>query len=308
VEVLATTDPATSRLEHHQAIRESGWSGRIVPTFRPDGVVNLNSEGWRNNINLLSEVTGIDVADYPTFIAALEKQRAWFKQIGATATDHAALTPYTEHLSASEANAIFQTALKGNSSEQEATRFTGHMLLEMARMSSEDGLVMQLHVGAYRNHNPLVYEHFGSDMGGDIPSTSEFTRNLKPLLDRFGNHPNLTIILFNLDESTYSRELAPLAGFYPVLRLGPPWWFYDSLNGMRRFLDSVIETAGLYNTVGFNDDTRAFASIPARHDLWRRVSADWLAGLLVRGIIDEEDAAEMIVDMAYGLAKRAYKL
>jgi glucuronate isomerase len=175
-------------------------------------------------------------------------------------------------------------------------------------MSSEDGLVMQLHVGSHRDHNPAIYQKFGRDMGADIPITAEFTRNLKPLLDRFGNHPNLTLVLFNLDESTYSRELAPLAGHYPILKLGPPWWFYDSINGMIRFLDGVVETAGLYNTAGFNDDTRAFASIPARHDLWRRVSADWLADLVARHIIDEEDARAMIVEMAYGLAKRAYKL
>jgi len=137
---------------------------------------------------------------------------------------------------------------------------------------------------------------------------AEFTRNLKPLLDRFGNAANLTLILFNLDETTYGRELAPLAGHYPALRLGPPWWFFDSLNGIRRFFDTVVETAGLYNTVGFNDDTRAFPSIPTRHELWRRAACDWVAGLVVRGIVDEEDASEMAHDLAYGLAKKAYRL
>ncbi len=191
---------------------------------------------------------------------------------------------------------------------EDAQRFTGHMLIEMARMSSEDGLVMQIHVGSFRNHSPDVMARFGRDKGTDIPLAAEFTRNLKPLLDAYGTQPGLTIILFNLDETTYSRELAPLAGVYPVLRLGPPWWFFDSLNGIRRYFDDVMETAGVYNTAGFNDDTRAYPSIPARHDLWRRASADWLAGLVVRHIIDEEDAQAMIVDMAYHLAKDTYRL
>jgi glucuronate isomerase len=308
IEVLATTDAATDTLAHHQAIRESGWSGRIIPTFRPDTVINLDADNWRENIQQLSAVSGIDVRDYRSYISALEERRAYFQSLGATATDHAALTAYTEALSDAEAENIFQRALKGEASADDARRFTGHMLIQMARMSADDGLVMQLHIGSHRNHNPLIFQGFGRDMGADIPTTSEFTRNLKALLDRFGNHPSLTVILFNLDETTYSRELAPLAGHYPILRLGPPWWFFDSLNGMRRFFDEVVETAGIYNTAGFNDDTRAYPSIPARHDLWRRASADWLAGLVVRGIIDDEDAAEMAVDLAYRLAKQTYRL
>jgi glucuronate isomerase len=182
------------------------------------------------------------------------------------------------------------------------------MLIQMARMSVDDGLVMQIHIGSFRNHNPFIFQNFGRDMGADIPVTSEFTRNLKPLLDTYGTAKNLTIVLFNLDETTYSRELAPLAGHYPVLRLGPPWWFFDSFNGMKRFFDTVVETAGIYNTAGFNDDTRAYPSIPARHDLWRRACADWLAELTVRGLIAEEDAADMVTAMAYSLAKQTYRL
>ncbi len=308
IEVLATTDAATDTLEHHQAIRASGWKGRVIPTFRPDGVVNIDTEGWRDNVRRLSEVSGINVVGYHSYIAALEQRRAFFRQIGATATDHAAQSAYTEPLSDQDADSIFQRALKGETSTADATRFTGHMLIEMARMSSEDGLVMQLHVGSFRNHNPLIFERFGRDMGADIPIAGGFTGHLKPLLDAFGNDPRLTLVLFNLDETTYSRELAPLAGHYPALRLGPPWWFFDSFNGMRRYFDAVVETAGLYNTAGFNDDTRAYPSIPARHDLWRRASADWLAGLVARDLIDEDDAHEMAADMAYRLAKRTYKL
>jgi glucuronate isomerase len=308
IEVLATTDAATDTLDQHQAIHASGWNGRVIPTFRPDAVVNIDTEGWRANIDRLSAVSNIDVSDYPAFVQALEQRRVFFQQMGATATDHAATSPYTERLSDAEASAIFGRALAGKASAEDARRFTGHMLVEMARMSSEDGLVMQLHAGSDRNHNPVIFERFGRDMGADIPLAAEFTRNLKPLLDAFGTHPGLTLVLFNLDETTYSRELAPLAGHYPALRLGPPWWFFDSVNGMTRYLDAVVETAGIYNLAGFNDDTRAYPSIPARHDVWRRVCADWLAGLVTRGIVDEEDAYDMAVDLAYGLAKNTYRL
>jgi glucuronate isomerase len=308
IEVLATTDAATATLEDHRRIRESGWKGRIIPTFRPDAVVNITMGDFAENIQLLSQVSGVNVTSYRTYIAALEQRRHFFKEMGATATDHAALTAYTGLLSGGEADAIFQRALQGEASAEDAHRFTGHMLIEMARMSVEDGLVMQLHVGSSRDHNPVLLERFGRDMGADIPTASEFTHNLKPLLDLYGRERDLTIILFNLDETTYSRELAPLAGHYPALRLGPPWWFFDSWNGIQRYFENVVETAGIYNTAGFNDDTRAYPSIPVRHDLWRRASADWLAGLAVRGIVDEDDAAEMIVDMAYRLAKQTYKL
>ncbi|MCI0397485.1 MAG: glucuronate isomerase [Chloroflexi bacterium] len=308
VEVLCTTDAATDRLAHHQAIRDSGWPGRILPTFRPDAVVNLDTEGWRDHVLALGEVSGIEVTDYRSFIHALEQRRAFFKDMGAKATDHAARSAYTSELSPSEAARLFQRALKGQAGDEDAFRFTGHMLLEMARMSVEDGLVMQLHVGAYRNHNEAIFHRFGRDMGADIPVQAEFTHNLRPLLNKYGNDTRLALILFNLDETTYGRELAPLAGHYPAVKLGPPWWFFDSLNGIRRFFDEVMETAGLYNTAGFNDDTRAFPSIPARHDLWRRAGADWLAGLVVRGVVDMAGGREMARALAYDLAKAAYRL
>ncbi len=308
IEALCTTDVATDPLDHHRAIRESGWPGRVLPTFRPDAVVNVDTPGWRANVEALSEVTGIEVNSYRAFIQAIENRRAYFKEMGAVATDHAALTAYTGELSDREAEAIFQRALKGQATAEDATRFTGHMLMENARMSIEDGLVMQFHPGSYRNHNRFIFDRFGPDMGCDIPIQAEFTRNLRPLLNKYGNDGRFTLILFTVDETTYSRELAPLAGHYPAVRLGPPWWFFDSLNGMTRYFEQITETAGLYNTAGFNDDTRAFPSIPARHDLWRRASANWIAGLVVRGIVDMNDAEEMIHDAAYRLAKRAYKL
>lgn len=307
IEVLATTDAASDPLEYHKAIRESGWQGRVVPTFRPDGVVNLDRPDWKENLNALGEICGYEISSYRKLIQALEERREFFRSMGATATDHAALTPFTCQLADDEVEAIFQRALRGAATADDATRFTGHLIVENARMSTEDGLVMQFHPGSYRNHNPVIFERFGYDKGCDIPIRSDFTQGLLPLLGRFGNDTRLTMILFTLDETTYARELAPLAGHYPALRLGPPWWFHDSLNGMQRYRDQVMETAGLYNTVGFNDDTRAFPSIPARHDLARRVDANWIAGLVVRGIIDLDDAEEMIQDAAWRLAKQAYK-
>jgi len=308
IEVLCTTDAATDPLEHHQAIRASGWPGQIRPTFRPDAVVNLDSEGWAGQIDALSQVSGITVNSYHSFIQALENRRAFFKKMGATATDHAAVAPYTAQLSAQEAESIFQHALKGQATPDEARRFTAHMLIEMARMSVDDGLVMQIHPGSFRNHNRQVFRQFGPDKGADIPLPTDYTRGLHALLNQYGNERNLTIILFTLDETAYGRELAPLAGHYPALKLGPPWWFYDSWNGMHHFFDQVMETAGIYNTAGFNDDTRAFPSIPARHDMWRRACANWVAGLVVRSIVDMDDAQEMVHALAYGLAKQAYRL
>lgn len=308
IEVLATTDAATDTLQYHKAIRESGWGGRIIPTFRPDGVTNLDAPGWRQNIDSLSAVSGVAIGDYRSFITALEQRRDYFRSMGATATDTSPATPDTTPLEPADAEAIFQRALRGKATAADVARFAANILFEMARMSVEDGLVMQLHPGVSRNHNPQVFARYGADKGFDIPIQAEYTRNLMPLLHAFGNHPQLSLILFTLDETTYARELAPLAGAYPVIKLGPPWWFHDSWNGMRRYFDQVMETAGLYNTSGFNDDTRAFLSIPARHDVWRRASANWVAGLLVRKLIDRQEAESMVVNLSVGLAKKAYRL
>ncbi len=308
IEVLCTTDAATENLEHHQLIRESGWNGRILPTFRPNQLVNINQPGWKKNIQIFSEICGYEINSYPRFIQAIEERRQFFKDHGAIATDHATETAFTTDISPLNREKIFQRALKGTITPAETKLFSGHMMMEFARMSIEDGLVMQWHVGSYRNHNMPLYAAFGPDIGADIPLQTEFTRSVKPLLNRFGNETRFQLILFTLDETTYARELAPLAGHYPALKLGPPWWFHDSSNGIARYFDQVMETAGLYNTAGFNDDTRAFLSIPVRHEVWRRASVNWVAGLLVRGLVDENDAQEMVVELGYNLAKRAYRL
>lgn len=308
VEVLCTTDAATDTLENHKRLREEGWNGRVRPTFRPDAVVNLDTQGWRQSVVELSEVSGVDVTSYRSFVEALEERRVFFKEMGAVATDHAVLTPRAERMPEAEADRLFARALRDEITSEDAERFTAHMLMELARMSAEDGLVMQLHAGSLRNHNEAVYERFGPDKGADIPVATEWTRHLRPLLNEYGSDPRFRLIVYALDESTYSRELAPLAGHYPALTLGAPWWFFDSPFGIRRYLDAVVETVGIYNLAGFNDDTRAFASIPSRHDVWRRVSCDWLAGLIMIGVVDEEDARDMARELAYGRAKDAYRL
>jgi len=308
IEVLCTTDDAADPLEMHKAIRDSGWKGRVIPCFRPDAAVNIDAPGWRGALDALGKAAGLDIRSFRNFIQALENRRAYFKTMGAKATDHAVIEAFTAELTAAEAETLFQRALQGKPEPDDARRFSAHMLMEFARMSVEDGLVMQLHAGALRDHNDAVYTRFGTDKGCDIPVAGEFTRGLRPLLNKFGNDPRLTLVLFTLDEATYSRELAPLAGHYPALRIGPAWWFHDSLNGMTRYREQIVETAGLHNTAGFNDDTRAFPSISARHDLSRRVDANWIAGLVVRGLVPLEDAEEMIRDTAYRLAKKTYRL
>jgi len=308
ISLLSTTDAASDNLDAHIAIRASGWDGRIIPTFRPDAVVNLNAPNWRKNIYDLGQACGFEISDYGTFIRALEERRQYFKSMGATATDHACLSPLTDEMSEREASEIFQRALAGKAGTEDSIRFTAHMMMEMARMSIEDGLVMQLHPGSLRNHNHFIFTRFGLDKGCDIPVQTEFTRNMQPLLNKYGNDTRLKLNLFTLDESAYTRELAPLAGHYPAVKLGPPWWFHDSLNGMARYFDQVMETAGLYNTCGFNDDTRAFCSIPARHDVWRRASANWVASLVARHLVGLNDGLEMMQALAVGLARDAYNL
>jgi glucuronate isomerase len=308
IEVLTTTDSPLDPLESHKAIRASGWKGRILPTFRPDSVVDPEFAGFAANIAKLGEMTGEDTSTWTGYLNALAKSRARFKQLGCTATDHGHPTAQTADLSATEAAALYGKVLGGKSTADEQELFRAQMLTEMARMSLEDGFVMQIHPGSVRNHNRLIYERYGRDMGADIPRPTNYVDALRPLLNKFGNEKNLTIILFMLDESTISRELAPLAGHYPCLRLGPPWWFHDSPEGMMRFREQATETAGFYNTVGFNDDTRAFLSIPARHDVARRVDCAFLGRLVAEHRLDEDEAFEVAHDLAYGLAKKAYKL
>ena len=308
IEVLATTDAAVDSLEYHQAIKASGWKGRVMPTFRPDAVTDAEYPGFRDNLQRLGEVAGIDVSNWKGYLAALRSRRAYFIKNGATATDHGPVSAMTTDLSLVEAERLYQRILSGRTDAGDLELFRAQMLTEMAGMSVEDGLTMQLHPGSVRNYNQPVYEKFGRDKGADIPSSTEYVHALRPLLSKYGNEPNLTLILFTLDETTYSRELAPLAGHFPSVKLGPPWWFHDSPEGMMRFREMATETAGFYNTVGFNDDTRAFLSIPARHDVARRVDCAFLARLVAEHRLDEAEAFEVVKDLTVNLVRKAYKL
>ena len=308
LEVLATTDSPLDSLADHQAIRESNWKARILPTFRPDPVVDPEFEGFTANIAKLGEMTGEDTLSWHGYLNALRKTRVRFRQLGCTAADHGHPTPRTANLANLQASELYQRVLAGDAEAQQLELFRAQMLTEMARMSLEDGLVMQIHAGIARNHNRALFERYGRDLGADIPMPTNYVEALQPLLDQFGNERDLTIILFTLDESTYSRELAPLAGHYPCLRLGPAWWFHDSPEGMMRYRERVTETAGFYNTAGFNDDTRAFVAIPARHDVARRVDCAFLAKLVAEHRLDEDEALEVAESLAYKLVKQAYKL
>jgi len=303
IECLSTTDPAGAPLDAHREL-----APRIRPTFRPDAVVALDAPGWRDALAQLEASVGRDLGDYASFLDALAERRAAFKDVGATATDHAATSTDTTRLSPADATRLFARALAGDVSAEEARAFEAHMLSEFARMSLDDGLVMQLHLGSFRDHNAPLAARFGRDLGADIPVAADWTRGLQPLLEACGNEPSFTLILFTLDESTYSRELAPLAGHYPAVLLGCPWWFHDSPLGIDRFLDRVVETAGIRNLAGFVDDARALTTLPARHDLWRRRTSGWLARRVAAGFATEDEARRIARELAYDLVKRAYRV
>ena len=308
IEFLATTDTTLDTLDDHVKIAGSGWSGRVVPTFRPDDVVDADHPQFAANLDLLAEMTGEDTTAWPGYLAAIRARRAAFIDAGATASDHGHPTANTADLSATEAAALFGRLRSGSAEPGDAELFRSQMFVELAAMSLDDGLVLQMHCGSWRNHNPTVWERFGPDTGADIPTRIDYVGGLKPLLDRFGNEPGLTIVVYTLDETTYSRELAPLAGHYPALRLGPPWWFHDSPEGIGRFRRQVTETAGFANTVGFNDDARSLLSIPARHDMARRLDAGYLARLVAEHRLTEDEAMSVAVALAHDLARGAFKV
>lgn len=308
IELLATTEGPHESLEHHEAIRASGWPGKVVTAYRPDAVIDCEHEQFTDALAAFADLTGQDVHDWKGYLDAHRLRREAFKAVGATSTDHGHPTAATADLAPAAAEALFRKVVGGQACAAEAELFRAQMLTEMAAMSLDDGLVMQIHPGSFRNHNRALYDSHGRDKGADIPVATEYVRALKPLLDRFGNDPRLGLIVFTLDESAYARELAPLAGHYPCLKLGPAWWFHDSPEGMRRFREQTTETAGFYNTVGFNDDTRAFLSIPARHDVARRVDCAFLARLVAEHRIELWEARETAVDLAYRLPKAAYRL
>jgi glucuronate isomerase len=308
IEAISTTESAIDDLKWHRIIRDSEWDGRVITAYRPDAVIDPEFSGFAENVEKLGEMAGEDATTWQGYFAAHRNRRAYFKEFGATSSDHGHATARTEDLPQNVAAALFDKALRDVCTEDEADAFRGHMLTEMARMSLDDGLVLQIHPGSARNQSDGIMARFGRDKGYDIPTRTDYVHALRPLLNAVGERSDLTIILFTLDETSYARELAPLAGVYPALKLGPPWWFHDSYEGMTRFREMVTETAGFYNTVGFNDDTRAFCSIPARHDVARRVDCAFLANLIATGRLAEDEAFEVAHDLAYRLAKQVYRL
>ncbi|MBA8823730.1 glucuronate isomerase [Saccharopolyspora lacisalsi] len=309
IEVLATTDDPADDLRHHRALAEDPtWHGRVVPTFRPDSYLDATNPEWPRALDRLAAAGGIDTGDYRGTLRALESRREFFRENGATTTDHSAPDARMEFLDEAEASRLFDAARAGTADTEEAATLSRHLLGEMARMSSEDGMVLALHTGSGRNHHPETLRRYGPDTGHDIPLAAEFTRSLRPMLERFGTHPRFRTVVFTLDETVFSRELAPLAGFYPSVYLGAPWWFLDAPRAMRRFRDAVTETAGFHRTSGFIDDTRGFCSIPARHDTARRVDAAHLAGLVAEHLIDEDAAAEVLHDLVVRQPREAFRL
>ena len=308
IEVISTTDTATSDLQYHAKLAADGLNERVFPTFRPDAVAYLDRPTWRTDIAGLAQMSGIDTTSYDGFLDALRSRRGAFVEAGARATDHGHLLADTTPMDTSVARELYSRVLGGaEANEAEVVAFAANMLYQMAAMSCEDGLVMQIHPGVLRDHNSAIWRTYGSDKGYDIPIQTEFTRALRPMLDQFGTDPRFRVILFTVDETVYSRELAPIAGTYPSVRLGAPWWFLDSPEGMRRFREAAVETAGFYNTSGFVDDTRAYASIPARHDLFRRVDAGYLARLVLEHRLSLAEAVETAIDLTYNLPKESYR-
>jgi glucuronate isomerase len=311
IETLATTESPLDDLSAHAKLAADGWGGpggRVITTFRPDDLVDLDWPGWTDRVGRLGEITGEDTSTYPGYLAALRARRAAFRAAGATSSDHGHPTAQTLDLTPAEAAALYDKGLRGTATPQDAEAFRAHMLVAFADMSIDDGMVMQLHPGATRNHNTHLHHTHGRDIGGDIPHRVEFTHALRPLLDKHGNDPRLRLVLFTLDETTWSRELAPLAGGYPAVYLGAPWWFLDSPEALLRFRRATTETAGYANTAGFVDDTRAFCSIPARHEIARRTDAAYLAHLVADGRLPQSEAEDTITDLGYHLPKRVFRL
>ena len=309
IEVLATTDDPIDDLAAHRALAaDPTFLGRVLPTFRPDRYLDPRTTGWAANVEALLSAAGISGLNYKNFIAALENRRAYFIANGAVSADHGVQEPYTCILAEATATASFEAALVGTASPQQLRDFAGHMLAESARMSASDGLVMTIHAGVLRNHSSATFAKFGADTGHDIPVAAEFTNNLRPLLEAYGLEPKLTLILFCLDENVWNREIAPLAGFYPSVRVGAPWWFFDAPDAAMRFREKTTEISGFYRGSGFIDDTRAFLSIPARHDMARRVDSAYLARLVVAGRLTIQQAQDIAVDLVTTVPRAAFKL
>jgi glucuronate isomerase len=307
--VLATTDDPLDSLASHKAIaQDPTFHGRVLPTFRPDAYLNVAHPEWQANVDRLIAAAGDGGTGYAGYLTALQNRRRYFVEHGAVSADHGVRTPATLKLDDGAAAKLFDRARAGRATAQDRDDFEAHMMYQMARMSVEDGLVMTIHPGSYRNHHQPTFNAYGADTGHDIPFAVNYTEAIRPLLQDFGTAKDFHLVLFTLDETVFSRELAPLAGFYPSVFLGAPWWFLDAPDAMLRFRSAVTETAGFSRSSGFIDDTRAFCSIPARHDASRRIEASFLARLVAEHRVSEERAHKLIVDIVDGSPRRVFKL
>ncbi|MEZ2391228.1 glucuronate isomerase [bacterium RCC_150] len=309
IEVLATTDDPLDELASHKAIAaDPSFHGRVLPTFRPDSYLNIAHPTWNTNVERLIETAGGGATGYAGYIKGLENRRRYFVDHGAVSADHGVRTPATLKLDDDAAGRLFELARSGKATTQDRDAFEAHMMYQMARMSVEDGLVMTIHPGSFRNHHEPTFNAYGADTGHDIPVAINYTEAIRPLLQDFGTAKDFHLVLFTLDETVFSRELGPLAGFYPSVYLGAPWWFLDAPDAMLRFRSAVTETTGFSRSSGFIDDTRAFCSIPARHDASRRIEASFLARLVAEHRISEDRAHEIIVDVVDSAPRRVFKL
>lgn len=308
IEILCTTASATDPLLHYRTLSQGAWAGRVLPVFRPDKLLWTAHPDWLPELHKLAAQTSGPITRMRAFLDALRQRRHEFKRLGCVATDHGCERPYTERLSSKAADDLFSLALKGKITIAESIRLQGHLLIEMAKMSLEDGLVMQIHTGSYQDHNGELLVRFGPNKGADLPLATEFTSNLKPLLGVVGNEPAMKLVLFSLDETAYGRDLGPLAGHYPAVFVGAPWSFHNGPKGLMRYFDQVVETAGLCNTAGFQDHARSVGTLAARHDLWRRIACRWLANLELEGRLSHAQARSMLGDLANGRARKVYGL
>jgi len=309
IDVLATTDdPMDDLAVHAELAADADFRGRVLPTFRPDAYLDPAGPAFRSSVERLTASHGTATDDFRGYLEALEARRAHFIAHGAVSADHGVVEPYTVDLADDEAAALYRRAVAGDLDAAGIREFRGNMLLRMAGMSARDGLVMTIHPGVHRNHSTATFDRFGPDTGHDIPLATTYTQNLRPLLEKHGLDKGLQIVLFTVDETVYSREIAPLAGFYPSVFIGVPWWFLDAPDAVLRFRSAVTETAGFYRGSGFIDDTRAFLSIPARHDMARRLDSAFLARYVGEGRISRAQAERIAVDLVTTVPKKAFKL
>jgi len=309
IAVLATTDDPASDLSAHQLLAaDPDFAGAVVPTFRADRYMSPDAKGWSAALNELAAVAGVDTGSYAGLVEALRNRRAYFKENGCTATDSGMADAYAIPLAGTEAERIHKAGLDGTITAAESASYRRNLLYQLAAMSAEDGLVMQLHADVVRNYDQASFEAYGPDTGHDLPGPATFTAGLRQVLNDFGRSDTFRLVLFTTDETSFSQQIAPLAGFYPSVYVGAPWWFIDTPAAIGRFRAAATDSAGFGKTSGFIDDTRAYCSIPARHDMSRRLDAGFLAGLVATHQLGEDEAHQIAGDLAGRIPINTFRL